>query len=132
MKRSTLINAAYEIRLALKELGEFFHIHKLEGAPNTQKYELYGKVEKHIDAGLKIFAQDVTDEENQENLLRRIHGETPVARLKSYLGQQIYLLKDFIETNEPEGMTLMVARAHIETYEDCIKAVENILEEVPA
>jgi hypothetical protein len=132
MKRSTMIKASYEIRRVLKELGDYFGIHRGEYAPNTQKYELYDKIEKHIDDGLKIFSQDVTDEEDKDTLLRRIHGETPVARLKSYLGQQKALLNDFIETRQPEGQDLLMARVHIATYDDCLKAVTNILEEVPA
>lgn len=132
MKRSTMIKASYEIRLALKVVGEFLGIHRGEHAPNTQAYELYGKIEKHIDDGLKIFSQDVTDEEDKDTLLRRIHGETPAARLKNYLGQQKALLELFIKDHQSEGEELMIARAHIATYDDCLKAVSNILEEVPA
>lgn len=132
MKRSTMINGAYEIRLALKELGNFLGIHKSEYAPNVPKYELYDKVEAHINAGLAIFAPDVTDEENRDNLLKRIRGENPTSRLKTYMHQQIALLNDFIEHNKlDEPWTITAARAHIHTYEDCLKAVQNILEDIP-
>jgi hypothetical protein len=139
MKRSTMINGAYEIRLALKELGNFLGIHS---SPDTQinssfsiylgKGELYNKVEAHINAGLSIFAPDVTDDENRDNLLKRIRGENPTARLKTYMHQQIALLNDFIEHNKlDEPWTITAARAHIHTYEDCLKAVQNILEDIP-
>jgi len=139
MKRSTMINGAYEIRLALKELGKFLGIHN---SPDTQinaafsiytnKYEMYNKVEAHINAGLSIFAPEVTDDESRDNLLKRVRGENPTSRLKSYMHQQIALLKDFIEHHKlDEEWTLVAARAHIQTYEDCLKAVENILEDIP-
>jgi hypothetical protein len=132
MKRSTLINAAYEIRLALKELGEYLDIHKLEYAPNLIKYSVYDKVNSHITAGLQMLSPDVTEEDDRDSLLKRIHGERPVSRLKSYLNQQKALLKDFLATkHQLTDKEIIQAQAHIATYDDCLKAVMNILEEVP-
>jgi hypothetical protein len=133
MKRSTLINAAYEIRLALKELGEYMGIHKCEYAPNLIKHEMFNKVEGHITAGLLMLSHDVTEEDDHDSLLKRIHGERPVSRLKNYLGQQKALLQDFIATKpQLTDKEHIQAQAHIATYDDCLKAVANILEEVPA
>lgn len=135
MKRSTLVKAAYEIRLALCDLGKAFGIHPgtpVLRDPLPAQVQLYNQVEKHISDGIKILSHDVTEEDDKDAFLKRIHGQTPVERLKTYLGQQKALLNDFIEHQKPEGEELLQARAHIATYDDCLQAVTNILEEVPA